>query len=106
MCAGQGTNLTGLHFDWIKADDMVTKDSVNNDTQIQASKDHYASFRSLFDNPTIPRIDVVGTTYHFNDLYQDIMKQPFYRKSIIPVRRNDELTFPERHTDEAVRAIE
>lgn len=105
-CAGQGTNLTGLHFDWIKADDMVTKDSVSNDTQIQASKDHFASFRSLFDNPMVPRIDVVGTTYHFNDLYQDIMKQSFYRKSVIPVRVGEKLTFPERHTSEALVKIE
>lgn len=106
MCAGQGTNLTGLHFDRIKADDMVTKDSVSNETQIQASKDHFASFRSLFDNPMIPRIDVTGTTYHFNDLYQDLLKQEFYRKSVIPVRINDVLVFPERHNEEALTKLE
>jgi hypothetical protein len=32
MCAGVGTNITGLHFDWMKIDDLVNRDSVSNDT--------------------------------------------------------------------------
>ena len=69
MCAGIGTNLTGLHFDYMKIDDLVTKKSITNDTQLQSSKDYYASLRPLFDNPTVPHEDVTGTIYHFHDLY-------------------------------------
>lgn len=97
MVAGVGTNLTGLHFSYMKIDDLVTKDSVTNDTQIMASKDYYASLRQLFDNPSFPKEDVVGTTYHFNDLYSDILKTEEFGKSIIPVHdKNENYIFPER----------
>lgn len=105
MVAGVGTNLTGLHFDYMKIDDLVTKDSVANDTQIQASKDYYASLRQLFDNPTIPREDVVGTTYHFSDLYANILKSSEFEKSIIPAKTDIGVTFPERFSAEGLDGI-
>lgn len=101
MVAGVGTNLTGLHFDYIKCDDLVTKDSVTNDTQIQASKDYYASLRPLFDKAAVPREDVVGTIYHFNDLYVSVLrKSKLFKESFIPARINGVPTFPERLPDE------
>lgn len=108
MCAGVGTNLTGLHFDYMKIDDLVTKDSVSNDTQIQASKDYYASLRQLFDNPTIPREDVIGTIYHFNDLHRDLQKNADFKQSFIPVASDmsfEDRVFPERFSKEGVQAI-
>lgn len=109
MCAGVGTNLTGLHFDWHKHDDLVTKFSVTNDTQIQESKDHYYSLRSLFDNPGCPREDVIGTIYHFNDLHCDLRKSGLFQESFIPVDIGGVPVFPERLTleqmDELVIAI-
>lgn len=96
MCAGVGTNLAGLHFDWHKHDDLVTKFSVTNDTQIQESKDHYYSLRSLFDNPGCPREDVVGTIYHFNDLYCDFRKSGQFKESFNPVDFDGIPVFPER----------
>lgn len=101
MVAGVGTNLTGLHFDYMKLDDLVTKDSVTNDTQIQASKDYYSSLRPLFDNAAVPREDVVGTIYHFNDLYVSVLqKSKLFKESFIPARVNGIATFPERLPDE------
>jgi len=106
MCAGIGTNLTGLHFDVMKIDDLVTKDSVSNDTQILASKDYYASLRQLFDNPTIPREDIVGTPYHFNDLYGDIKKSNDFEKSFIPCKDdNGNPIFGERFSIEGLDEI-
>ncbi len=105
MIAGIGTNLTGLHFDYMKIDDLVTRDSVTNDTQIQASKDYYASLRQLFDNPTEPKEDIVGTTYHYNDLYAGILKNPDFIKSIVPAKVGDKVTFIERFSDEGLQAI-
>lgn len=96
MCAGVGTNLTGLHFDYIKGDDLVTKDSVSNDTQIQASKDYYASLRHLFDKAAVPREDIVGTIYHFNDLYSLQKKTKLFDESFVPCMINGLPTFPER----------
>ena len=84
MCAGVGTNITGLHQDVMKIDDLVNKDSVTNDTQIQSSKDYYSLLRPIFDNPTIPREDVIGTIYHFNDLHSELKKNVDFFKSEIP----------------------
>jgi phage terminase large subunit-like protein len=96
-CVGVGTNITGLHFDVMKIDDLVTKDSVTNDTQIQSSKDYYSLLKPIFDNPTIPREDVIGTIYHFNDLHCGLMENDEFEKSFKPA--HDDLgnfTFPER----------
>lgn len=101
MVAGVGTNLTGRHFDYMKLDDLVTKDSVTNDTQIQASKDYYASLRHLFDKAAVPREDVVGTIYHFHDLYTAVLKKSkLFEESFIPARIDGVATFPERLPDE------
>lgn len=101
MVAGIGTNLTGLHFDYIKCDDLVTKDSVTNDTQIQDSKDYYASLRHLFDKAAVPREDVVGTIYHFNDLYTAVLrKSGLFTESFIPARKEGAAVFSERLNDE------
>ena len=106
MCAGVGTNLTGLHFDYMKIDDLVTRDAVTNDTQIQASKDYYSSLRQLFDNPTKPREDIAGTIYHFNDLHREMMKNEEFTKSLIPVHDKHEVyAFPERISKEGFRSI-
>ena len=97
MCAGIGTNITGLHFDVMKIDDLVNKDSVTNDVQIQSSKDYYSLLRPIFDNPTIPREDVIGTIYHFNDLHSNLLENPKFDKSVIPVANDKyEFLFPER----------
>lgn len=96
MCAGIGTNLVGLHFDVIKTDDLVNKDSVQNDAQVLASKEYYSMLRPLYDNPTIPREDVIGTIYHFNDLHSSLMKSSEFQKSFIPAHRDGKFTFPER----------
>ena len=96
MCAGVGTNITGLHFDWMKIDDLVNQDSVTNDTQIQASKDYYSLLRPIFDNPTCPREDVIGTIYHFNDLHCALRLNKDFEQSFRPAIENEEFTFPER----------
>ncbi len=102
MAAGIGTNVTGLHFDVITPDDLVNRDSVTNDTQIQASKNYFSLLNPLFDNPTIPRFKMTGTIYHFNDLHSDLRKNPKWQVSIIPVHNEDYVfQFPERIGKEA-----
>jgi phage terminase large subunit-like protein len=106
MCAGVGTNLTGLHFDYMKIDDLVTRESVSNDTQIQASKDYYSSLRQLFDNPTLPKEDVIGTTYHFADLYAGFKGSLDFEQSFVPVQEADgTINFFERFSLEGINSI-
>jgi len=97
MAAGIGTNVTGLHFDVIAPDDLVNRDSVSNDTQVQASKNYFSLLGPLFDNPTVPRFKMTGTIYHFNDLHSDLRKNPKWDTSVIPVHdENYNFKFPER----------
>lgn len=105
MCAGVGTNITGLHFDWMKIDDLVNRDSVTNETQVQSSKDYYSLLRPIFDNPTIPREDVIGTIYHFNDMHNCMLKNPEFKVSFIPVEKDGVYNFPERINDEGFKSI-
>ena len=101
MCSGVGTNITGLHFDVQKIDDLVNRDSVTNDTQIQQSKDYFSLLGPIFDNPTCPRQDVIGTIYHFNDLHSALLKNDKFTSSIIPVHDKDGVfLFPERISEE------
>jgi phage terminase large subunit-like protein len=105
-CVGVGTNITGLHFDYIKIDDLVTKDSVTNDTQIESSKDYYSKLRYIFDNPTIPREDVIGTIYHFNDFNCCLQKNKEFRQSFVPVHDGaGKFYFPERIGKEGFERI-
>jgi phage terminase large subunit-like protein len=105
MCAGVGTNITGLHFDWMKIDDLVTKDSVSNEVQVQASKDYYSLLRPIFDNPTCPREDVIGTIYHFNDLHSCMQKNTEFDQSFIPVEVDGKFVFDERINREGFEKI-
>lgn len=106
MCAGVGTNITGLHFDWMKIDDLVNRESVSNETQIQASKDYYSLLRPIFDNPTIPREDVIGTIYHFNDLHNCLRKNEEFEQSFIPIcDEGGNFIFSERISKEGFEAI-
>jgi phage terminase large subunit-like protein len=94
-----------LHFDYEKIDDLVTKDSVSNDTQIQTSKDYYSTLRQLFDNPSYPKEDVIGTIYHFNDLYCDLRKSRRMVESFVPVSQEGGVSFPERFSSESLSSI-
>ena len=106
MCAGVGTNITGLHFDYMKNDDLVNKDAVTNETQIEASKTYYSLLRPIFDNPTIPREDVIGTIYHFNDLHSCMRKNAEFEQSFIPVADEQGVfAFPERISREGFETI-
>lgn len=106
MVAGVGTNLTGLHYDYMKCDDLVTDKSVTNDTQIQSSKEYYASLRQLFDNPMFPKEDIIGTIYHFNDLHTEMKKSGRFNLSFVPIRSDDgEIAFKERFTEQSINDL-
>ena len=106
MCAGVGTNITGLHFDYMKIDDLVNKDAVTNDMQIQTSKDYYSLLRPIFDKLECPREDVIGTIYHFNDLHSCLRKNAEFEQSFIPVANDDgSFNFPERLSREGFNKV-
>jgi predicted phage terminase large subunit-like protein len=83
-CGGVDVTKTGMHFDWIIFDDLHSQTNVTNSDQIRGVKEHWRLSHALLD-PGKPQI-VIGTRWHFDDLYQMILDD--YREEFnILVRR-------------------
>jgi len=67
-----GTTKTSRHYDFIVADDLVTRDNI---TSSEAKENLYKYFQDLLDLLDHPHgvIDVVGTRWDFGDLYSTLM---------------------------------
>lgn len=70
-CAGIDVTKNGMHYDLIIFDDLHSENNVTNKDQIDKVKDHWRLSYSLLD-PGKPMI-VIGTRWHFDDLYQLIL---------------------------------
>jgi len=104
--AGSTTDVTGRHYDYIKNDDLVTRDSVTNETMIAKTREFKALQKFLFNQPEWGITDVIGTPYHFNDLYSNLRKSKGITKVLIPaLNMEGSPTFPERFTKEGLEAI-
>jgi len=62
---------TGKHFSILNYDDLVVRDSVSTPEQIKKTKDCFALSTNL--GQRNGKIRAIGTRYHFNDLYQDMI---------------------------------
>lgn len=71
MAGGVDKTVTGLHFDLIIMDDLHSETNVTNKEQIDKVVAHWKLAYSLLD-PGKPLI-VIGTRWHFTDLYQEIL---------------------------------
>lgn len=104
--AGMTTDVTGRHYDYIKKDDLVTKESVTNDTMIRKTRYFDSLMKFLFNQPEWGVSDYIGTPYHFNDLYASMRKTKGVSKVIVPVTsKTGIITFPERFTKEGLDEI-
>jgi predicted phage terminase large subunit-like protein len=96
-CAGIDVTKNGMHYDLAICDDLHSEQNVTNKEQIDKVKDHWKLIYSLLD-PGRPLI-VIGTRWHFDDLYQLILDEHREEFNII-VRRaildNGEAWFPSR----------
>lgn len=102
--AGHTTDVTGRHYDYIKADDLVTKDSVTNETMIGKTRQYFSLLKFLFNQPEWGLMDVVGTPYHFNDLYATLRKSKGVSTWVCPIEdKEGNITFPERFTKDGVK---
>lgn len=72
-CAGIDVTKNGMHYDLIIFDDLHSENNVTNKEQIDKVKDHWKLSYSLLD-PGKPMI-VIGTRWHFDDLYQLILDE-------------------------------
>lgn len=104
-CAGIDVTKTGMHYDLIIADDLMSEKNITTREQIDQVINHYKLALSLLD-PGKPFI-VIGTRWDYKDVYQHILDNEMDRFNIL-VRRahNDDgsLFFPERLTESFLQA--
>lgn len=99
FCAGVDNAQTGMHPDVIIMDDIVSERNVGTKDQIEKVKDHYRMSLSLLE-PGGAQI-VIGTRYHMNDLYADLLELDTFDKLVRPAILPDgSLYFPSRLTKE------
>ena len=76
-CAGIDVVKVGQHFDLIIADDIVTQNNITTKEQMEKVIDFYKLALSLLDIGG--KLIIVGTRWHFNDLYNHILEEEKHR---------------------------
>ena len=100
-CGGVDTTKTGMHYDLIIMDDVVSETNITTKEQLEKVKTHFKLALSLLD-PERPMI-VIGTRWHFDDLYQhllDFEKDRFNVMIRSAYNEDGSLFFPEVLTEE------
>ncbi len=90
------TSLVSQHFDIIIADDLVSRNNIGTNDQIEKVKQYFKDLISLLD--TGGKIIDIGTRWHFNDLHGYLIEQGY--KSFIKScwDENGEPILPEKFT--------
>jgi hypothetical protein len=116
VASGVGAEKTGLHFDLICMDDIVTKDNVRSVAQREKVWEHYRMMQAILESDASgqnTRQLVVGTVYSADDLYGRIIlqdkeriaegKPPTYAPMIrAAVSEDGELYYPSKLTLEVL----
>lgn len=80
--AGLDVDLTSAHFNLIICDDLVSSNNTNTKEQLEKVKEHFQLLHSLLD-PSASQLIVIGTRWHFADLYHTILTEmPQYQTFI------------------------
>jgi hypothetical protein len=73
---GMGANITGFHADVVVLDDIVVSENAETKTERDKVKSWYSLLTSIL-NPG-GTVKAVGTRYHTEDLYSDLMEMSEY----------------------------
>jgi phage terminase large subunit-like protein len=104
--AGNTTDVTGRHYNYLKIDDIVTRESVTNESMLEKTEEFNALLTFLFDQPEWGVADYSGTCYHFADLYSSLRDSDQITKFILPVWDKEHIPMvPERYTTKGIEAI-
>ena len=82
---GEGTEITGRHWDIAKKDDIVTQDSVTTEDQVLKTRNYDDRFNAGHFTDNVIIQDYSGTRYAFNDRYSDLIGNPSLKKIEIPL---------------------
>ena len=80
---------TGNHWDYAKKDDIINQYNCSNEEQLAKAKEFEQHSHQLFDNPSKPLQDFIGTRYHYDDVYGFIMRRHADDKGYIEVKTFD-----------------
>ena len=95
FCSGVDTAATGMHPDVIIMDDLVSERNVTTEDQINKVRQHYRFAYSLLEPGGI--LIVIGTRYHLNDMYSDIIEDDTFNVIVRPaINADGSYFFPER----------
>jgi predicted phage terminase large subunit-like protein len=72
---GADSTTTSRHFDYIKVDDLVTRENSTTREQMDKIKNYIRTIYPLRNNPQTP-IDFIGTRWDDYDAYGDLEKDP------------------------------
>lgn len=90
---------TGIHLDYIVYDDICVKESVSTAEQREKLREAYSLSHGIHTKKC--RYRIVGTRYHYADLYGDLISSGEYNVSICPITHNGDFPFkPETAQDE------
>jgi len=96
-----GTTKVGLHYDLLILDDLVSNNNINTHEQMQKVIDYYKYLLSIADPGA--QIIIIGTRYHFGDLYAYIQDHEMENFDFLirgAYNPDGSLYFPERLTEE------
>lgn len=77
---GSTATVTGRHYDVIVMDDIINEQSCSTPEQIRKARDFYSYLQSIKEPDGWEY--VIGTRYHFNDLYGTIMKNGWFGRRV------------------------
>jgi len=102
--SGVGQTKVGMHYDLVVLDDIVSNNNIATPEQIMKTLDYYRLILSLPDPGST--LIIIGTRYHYNDLYGHILEnEPENYDTIVRKAYQDDgtLYFPTRLTDEFLK---
>jgi len=91
---GCGSGMTGLHWDEIYLDDIIDPKTVTTAEQMEKSEVWWGYCQSILE--VTGTITVIGTNYHYNDLYSKITRERQIAKEHIykrPYKENGKILY-------------
>jgi hypothetical protein len=85
---GVGATIVGRHYDVIIMDDIINEQSCSTPEQIKKVRDWYSYIQSIKDPEGFELM--IGTRYHFSDIYGTVIKEGWYRDRVF-IRRAVEM---------------
>ena len=101
---GPESTITARHFDYIKIDDLVTRENSMTRDQMDKIKNFYKAIFPLRDNPDTP-IDIIGTRWDDYDLYGELEEDEEIEVIKVPCIINGKSTFPERYPIDELKKL-